>query len=60
MLASVPDIDDLDRACKMLVGDIPDPLGAVAEHDFLFGPIPSPFEGFHIEPSAKRKCCQAG
>src|SRR6266851_2143058 len=54
MLASVPDVDDLDRASKMLVGDIPDPLGAVAQHHFLFGPIPSPFEGFGIESAAEQ------
>src|SRR5438874_11287810 len=54
MLAGVPDIDNLDGTGKMLVGDIPDPLGAVAQHNLFLGPIPSSFEGFEIEASAKQ------
>src|SRR5580704_150998 len=54
MLAGMPDIDDLDRASKMLIGDIPNPFGAVAQHHFLFCPIPASFEGFGVEPTAEQ------
>src|SRR5580658_5354623 len=54
MLAGMPDIDDLDRTRKMLIGDIPDPLGAVAQHHFLFSPIPTSFEGFGVDPTAEQ------
>src|SRR6476660_8634002 len=53
MLAGMPDIDNLDGARKMLIGDIPDPLGAVAQHHFLYGPIPTSFEDFGVKPTAK-------
>jgi len=36
------------------VGDIPDPLGAIAQHHLLFGAIPTPFEGFGIKPAPKQ------
>jgi len=29
MLASVPDVDDLDRTRKVLIGDVPDPFGTI-------------------------------
>src|SRR5579859_296014 len=54
MLASVPDVDDLDCTGKMLVGDIPDPLGAITQHHLLFSAIPTPFEGFGIKAATKQ------
>src|SRR6185369_9374495 len=53
MFAGVPDIDDLNSASEMLIGDIPDPLGAVAQRHFLFGSIPTSLEGFGVEPTAE-------
>ena len=47
------EIDDLHRAGKMLVGQIPDPLGSIAHDDFLFGAAPAALPGFHVEPLAK-------
>lgn len=38
---------------KMLVGDVPDPLGAIAEHNFLLSPAPAALPGFGVEAVAK-------
>ena len=39
MLLGVPDVDDLDGAGEVLFGEVPDPGGAVAEHDLLLSGI---------------------
>jgi hypothetical protein len=54
VLAGVPDIDDLYGASKMLIGDVPDPLGTVAQYNFLLGPVPTPLPSFSLEARAKK------
>lgn len=47
------EIDDLDSAGKMLGGEIPDPLGAIADDYLLFGAAPAAFPGFDVQPLAE-------
>ena len=47
------EIDDLDRAGKMLLCQIPDPFGPVADDDLLLRAIPATLPGFQIEALAK-------
>ena len=47
------EIDDLDGAGKMWLGQIPDPFGPVAHDDLLFGATPAALPSFQIEPLAK-------
>ena len=54
VLAGVIQIDDLNRAGKMLLGQIPDPLGTVAEDDFLLGAAPAAIPGFQVQALGKR------
>jgi hypothetical protein len=49
----VPDVNDLDGAGKVLVGDIPDPFGAIAQHHPLFGPFPAAFPSFGVQAASK-------
>src|SRR5258708_25445064 len=53
MLARVIEIDDLDRAGKVLLGQIPDPLGPIAHDDLLLCAAPAALPSFHIKPFAK-------
>jgi hypothetical protein len=53
VLARVKQIDNLYCAGEMLIGNVPDPFGAIAEDDFLFRAAPPPFPGLQIEPLAK-------
>lgn len=46
VLASVIQIDDLHRTGKVLVGQVPDPFGAVAYDDLLLRATPAPVPGF--------------
>ena len=57
VLARVIQIDDLNRARKMLVGEIPDPFGAVANDYLLFCTAPAPVPGFQIDSFAKLFGC---
>jgi hypothetical protein len=41
VLTSVIQIDDLNRAGEVQIGEVPDPFGAVADDDFLFRTVPS-------------------
>jgi len=50
MLAGVEEIDDLDRAWKVLIGEIPDPNGTISDHDFLLRAAPTTPPGFVVEP----------
>jgi hypothetical protein len=56
MLTRVIEIDDLNRAGKMLVGEIPDPFGAVAD-DYLCRTAPAAVPGFQIDSFAKLPGC---
>src|SRR5271163_4522583 len=49
MLTSMIEVDDLYGAGKVLIGEIPDPDRAVADHHFLLGPSPATPPGFGIE-----------
>ena len=53
MLAGMIEIDDLDRAGKVLIGDVPDPVGAIADDDFGWGAVPSAVPGLGIDPKAE-------
>src|ERR1700675_4761310 len=46
-------IDDLNGAGKVLVGQIPDPDGSVSEDHFELGPFPSSTPGFGINAEAE-------
>jgi hypothetical protein len=45
VLTSVIQIDDLNRAGEVLIGEVPDPFGAVADDDFPFRAVPSAIPG---------------
>jgi hypothetical protein len=49
----VPDIHDLQGAGKVLVGEVPDPLRAIAEHYLLPGSVPSALPSFCVEVGTK-------
>ncbi len=54
MLAGVIEIDDLQGAGKVLIGQVPDPFGAVADDDLLLPRGSSRgFPGFQIDAFAK-------
>ena len=53
VLAGVIEIDDLNRAGEVLIGNIPDPFGSIADDDLLFGAAPTALPGFQIEALAK-------
>src|SRR3984957_3668383 len=46
-------IDDLNGAGEMFVGDVPDPLGAVADHDFFLRAVPAMIPGVQVHASAE-------
>ena len=53
VLASVIQIDDLNRAGKVLLGEIPDPFGPIAHDDLLFRAAPAALPGFQVDALAK-------
>ena len=53
VLASVIEIDNLNRAGEVLLGKIPDPCGAIPHYDFLLRAAPAAFPGLHIDALAK-------
>src|SRR2546428_3355648 len=53
MLTSVVKVDNLNRARKMLSGQIPDPLRPVAHHHLLLRAAPTPLPGFPVKALAK-------
>src|SRR5450631_1070804 len=53
MLPGMIKIHDLNGAGKVLVGQIPDPDGSVAEDHFEFGPLPSSAPSFAIDAVAE-------
>ena len=53
VLASMIQVDDLNRARKMQIGKIPDPFGAIADDDFLVGAVPTAIPGFQVGALAK-------
>src|SRR3982750_2905503 len=44
---------DLNRGGKVLLSDVPDPLGSIADDYFLRSTTPAPFPGFRVEAMAK-------
>src|SRR6266403_5242846 len=54
MLAGMIEIDDWNRAREVPTGDIPDPLGSVADDHLLLRPAPAAFPGFSVEARAER------
>ena len=53
VLAGVIEIENLNCAGEVLVGDIPDPYGAIADNDFLDRTVPASVPGFQIKAIAK-------
>src|ERR1700693_2634889 len=53
MLPSVVEIDNLNRAGKMMLGQIPDPFGTIGCDDLLLCAAPATSPSFQIEPLAK-------
>jgi hypothetical protein len=53
MLASVEEVDNLDCAGKMLIGEIPDPDRAIGDDHFLFRPAPATPPSFGIDAQTK-------
>src|SRR5664279_5149410 len=54
MLTRVKEIDNLHRAWKVLVGNIPNPFGAITHGHLLFRVAPVALAGFHIQSLSKR------
>src|SRR3954452_10465990 len=53
MLAGVIQIDDLDRAGEVAVGEIPNSEGAISDHDLQIDVFPSSTQGFSIKAESK-------
>src|ERR1035438_6685709 len=53
MLPRMKEIDDLNCAWKMLIGDVPDPRSAIADDDFGCGPFPASAESFCVNAVAE-------
>src|SRR5450756_152621 len=49
----VIEIDDLNGAREVLAGNIPDPIGAVAQDHFLLRSTPAAFPGFGVDARAE-------
>jgi hypothetical protein len=49
MLAGVPNVHDLNGTHRVLVRNVPDPLGAVAEHHCYFGAASTALPCFGID-----------
>ena len=52
MLARMIEIDNLNRAWKVLLGKIPDPFGPITHDNLLFRSTPAALPGFHIDSLA--------
>src|SRR5580692_6557175 len=50
MFACMVEVHDLNRAGKMPVGEIPDPVRAIAHDNSGRGPVPTPVVGLRIDP----------
>jgi hypothetical protein len=50
----VSNIYDLNVPHKVLVRDIPDPLGTVAQHDFLLGAALTALPSFGVDPATEQ------
>jgi len=53
LLARVIQIDDLQRARKMVCGQIPDPFGPIAQDDSLLCAAPAALPGFPVDAFPK-------
>jgi hypothetical protein len=53
VLAGMIQVDHLNRAGEMLFGDVPDPFGAIADNNFLFGAAPAAFSCLEVESFAE-------
>src|SRR5438067_2011493 len=53
MLPGVKQIDDLDGAREMLVGNVPNPLRSIAHENLLFGAGPTAPPRFQVDALAK-------
>jgi len=53
VLPSVIDVHNLDGTREILIGNIPDPIGAIGDDDFLLRPTPATLPGFAVKARAK-------
>jgi len=53
VLSGVIEIDDLDRTGEVLLSQVPDPFGTIADDDLGLCPIPTAFESLDIEALAE-------
>ena len=53
VLAGVEEIDDLEGTGKVLLGEVPDPFGTVADDDLLLGAAPATVPGLEVKPLAE-------
>src|SRR5260370_17169472 len=53
VLSGVIKINNLNRAGKVLISNIPYPFGSIADDNLLFGAAPTSLAGFQIEAQAK-------
>src|SRR5712692_4306326 len=60
MLPGMVEVDDLNSAGKMLVGQIPDPDSPVSDDDFDAGPLPTSTPGLGIDTEAELFGCFDG
>src|SRR5712671_2686068 len=53
MLPRMVEIDNLNSAGEMLLGEVPNPGSAIAENDFRFRSVPASIAGFPINAAPK-------
>src|SRR5215469_10251571 len=53
MFACMVEIDDLDSAGKVLIGQVPDPVRAIAHHNPNGGTVPTPLVSLGIDAKTK-------
>ena len=56
VLAGVQDVDDLNSAGEVIVGDIPDPVCAIPDDNLLLGALPAAIPGFQIDSRSELAC----
>ena len=53
MLPRVVEIDDLNRARKIWLGQVPNPFGTITDDDLLLRAAPTALPGFQLDALAK-------
>src|SRR5205085_6216208 len=53
VLTGVKKVHNRNGAGEILIGEVPDPFGPVADYDLLFGAAPTAFPGFQVNSFSK-------